>query len=67
LGTFDPNDTASITLVVTPTVAGTVTNTVEVTVDQPEYLGNNSAVIVTTVQPGADGGFAIYLPAVYKP
>jgi uncharacterized repeat protein (TIGR01451 family) len=67
LGTFDPNDTASITLVVTPTVAGTVTNTVEVTVDQPEYLGNNSAVIVTTVQPGAGGGFAIYLPAVYKP
>jgi uncharacterized repeat protein (TIGR01451 family) len=64
LGTFEPNDTAEVTVVVIPTAAGTVTNSVTIDADQPDNISNNSDVVITTVE--VDGYF-VYLPAFHSP
>ncbi len=55
----------TVTVNVTPTLAGTVTNTVSVAINEPEVSNsNNTAVVTTTVE---DNTFYIYMPAALKP
>ena len=56
LGTLDPNDSQTITIVVTPTVAGALSGSaaVSATTTDPN-AGNNSASLQTTIGPGSLG------------
>jgi uncharacterized repeat protein (TIGR01451 family) len=56
LGALAPSATATVQIVVTPTVVGAITNTVSVRADQPDpSTANNVATAVTTVLPPASG------------
>jgi len=50
LGTLDSNATATVSISVTPTLAGALTNTVTITASEPDTnSGNNAATNITTV------------------
>jgi uncharacterized repeat protein (TIGR01451 family) len=64
LGTINPGDSVTVTVVVTATQVGTVNTSAVVSIDEVEDTANNTISLDTTVELDM---FMTYLPAVHKP
>jgi uncharacterized repeat protein (TIGR01451 family) len=67
LNDINPGAAVTVTVVVTPTAAGSVTTSAEVAIDEVEDTNNNSIDIDTTVEPIPSTMWDVYLPSIHKP